>query len=230
MKKYRHIFFDLDHTLWDFDRNIEEVIHDLYTYYDLSRYSFSTKDFLSSFLEANTYLWLQFDMGLMNSSDLKNIRFKIIFTKLGIPSGHIPEDIRKKFEEFCSTKSHVIDHAHTILEFLSKDYKLHILTNGTVNIQNAKLESSGIIRYIDKLITSDISGCHKPEKQMFEYALKATNASKYDSIMIGDNLETDILGAQNADLDQVYFNPKKISHTENVTYEISSLDQLMDIF
>ena len=230
MKKYEHIFFDLDHTLWDFDRNTSEAIEEIFRLFDFSRWtSFTFSDFMKIFHEVNNYLWDRFNHGLIDRTELRHKRFNLILAKLGVQEGDVPTGIGEKYLELAPVKPNVIPHTHEILEYLKPKYQLHIISNGFDDVQHSKLKASKIHQYFDKIVTSDSSGHRKPQKGIFEFAIKEAGTSKENVLMIGDNLETDIQGAQNASIDHVFFNPKRISHQHQVTYEIDSLKQIMNI-
>ena len=230
MKKYQHLFFDLDHTLWDFDRNTSEAIEELYQIFNFDKWTFFTfQDFMRVFHEVNNYLWDKFNHGLIDRMELRNSRFKLILTKLGVKEEEVPENIGEKYLELAPVKSNVIPFTYEILDYLKPYYKLHIISNGFDDVQHSKLLSSKIHHYFDVIVTSDSSGHRKPQKGIFEFALYQSGANRENAIMIGDNIDTDILGAQNAELDIIFFNPNKIKHDLRVTYEIDSLDQLRNI-
>ena len=230
LKKYRHLFFDLDHTLWDFERNTSEAIKEIYDIFELSRWSFfSFDDFKNEFTEVNSDLWDKFNHGKIERLELRNERFKMILEKLGVDVDEIPKGIGDKYLELAPIKSHVIPFAHEILEYLKSNYRLHIISNGFDDVQHTKLQASKIRDYFEVIVTSDSSGYRKPQKGIFEFAMKSANASKTNSIMIGDNIDTDIIGAQNAAMDHVFFNPNKHLHNLHVTHEIDSLKQIMNI-
>ena len=126
-------------------------------------------------------------------------------------------------------KPNVIPHAHDILEYLSPKYQLHIISNGFDDVQHSKMKASNIYEYFNVIVTSDSSGHRKPQKGIFEYAMSQAGATKDNALMIGDNIETDIVGAQNASMDHIFFNPSKHKHSLKVTYEIDSLKQIMNI-
>ena len=160
---------------------------------------------------------------------MRNDRFKLILEKLGVDANEIPEGIGDKYLELAPIKSKVIPHTYEILDYLKPNYKLHIISNGFDDVQHSKLKASKIHEYFDVIVTSDSSGHRKPQKGIFEFALASANASKTSSIMIGDNIDTDIIGAQNVALDHIFFNPNKIPHKIDVTHEIDSLKQIMNI-
>ena len=121
------------------------------------------------------------------------------------------------------TKTVLFPHSHEALSYLKNKYALFVLTNGFKQVQTTKLKNCNLEQYFTKLICSEDIGVQKPKTEAFRYALKTVNAKKNESIMIGDDLNVDILGAKKSGIDQVYFNPKKITHNEQPTFEITSL-------
>lgn len=230
MKKYKHLFFDLDHTLWDYDLNTSEAILELYTHFNMAQWSFFTlEQFVAIFHEVNNLLWDKFNHGHIDRLTLRNERFKMILTKLGVGEHEIPAGLGEKYLQLAPIKSKVMPYTLEILEYLKPNYKIHILSNGFDDVQLSKLQSSKIHHYFDKIVTSDSSNYRKPQKEIFEHAMALTGATLADAIMIGDNLDTDIAGAQNAQMDHIFFNPKKVAHQLKVTYEINNLEQLLNI-
>lgn len=230
MKNYKHLFFDLDHTLWDFEKNTTEAIGEVYELFDLSKSSlFNFIDFRKMFQEVNGYLWDKFNNGQIDKHELRDNRFKLILGKLGMSEGEMPMGIAEKYLELAPLKPHVIPFTHEILTYLEPKYILHIISNGFDDIQHLKLKSSNIYEYFEKVVTSDSSGHRKPQKGIFEFAMNTTGANRDNAIMIGDNLDTDIKGAQNAAMDHIFFNPEKVKHNYNVTFEVDSLKQIMNI-
>ncbi len=162
--KYKHIFFDLDHTLWDFEKNTAEAIDEIYRMFEFWRWSFTLQDFMEYFREVNIFLWDKFNRGLIDRSELRDTRFVLILKKLGVPEEDIPENIGERYLEIAPVKPHVIPHTHEILDYLKQKYRLHIISNGFDDVQHIKLRSSNIHHYFEKIITSDSSGYRKPQK------------------------------------------------------------------
>ena len=230
LKKYKHLFFDLDHTLWDFEKNTSEAIKEVFKLFNLSALSlFTFSDFMKKFHEVNGFLWDKFNHGQIDKQELRDNRFKLILNQLGWTENDIPKGISEKYLELAPVKQDVIPFTHEILKYLKPKYNLHIISNGFDDIQHLKLKSSNIHHYFKKIVTSDSSGHRKPQKGIFDYAMNEAGANKENAIMIGDNLETDIIGAQNAAMDHIYFNPNKVKHKYKVTFEIDSLKQIMNI-
>ncbi|MEP2024365.1 MAG: YjjG family noncanonical pyrimidine nucleotidase [Reichenbachiella sp.] len=233
MKSYKYLFFDLDHTLWDWDANASETLIDLYERFDLGKYE--VKDalaFRDIFFHENTKLWTDLDAGRIDKFFLRNNRFRIVLEAANANMNGIKDDMLKElnasFLNECSKKKKVIDGAFDVLNYCRDQFDLHIITNGFEEVQSIKMEYSGLDRYFDRIITSEKAGHKKPSPGIYKYALKHTGATLSDSLMIGDNLMTDIKGARDFGMDQVYFNPAKNNHTEQVTLEIRQLNELID--
>ena len=230
MKNYRHIFFDLDHTLWDFDKNSSVTLVELYHSYQFANLNlFSEVDFVNKFHEINKHMWSLYNVGKIDKKEIRENRFRRILIALGCNYLQIPEDIADVYLLECPKKKHVMPFTFEVLNHLKQKYKLHIITNGFNDVQAIKLESSNLTSYFDQVITSESIGCKKPDKRIFEHAIISAGAITEESIMIGDNLDTDILGAREFSMDQVYYNPSKSKHDHQVTFEISCLTELMEL-
>ena len=231
MKTYRHVFFDLDHTLWDFETNANETLHQLFHDHELARYgTFTLEQFTTRYNEVNHALWRLYQSNKITQQQLRAVRFTRTLTRLGVPEAEVPADISAQFTAILPLKSAVFPHTHETLRYLiAKGYVLHLITNGFEDIQHIKLTSSGLTSYFQHIVTSETSSHLKPDPRMFAHALQLAGATAAESIMIGDNLECDVLGAYNAGIDQVYFNPDKRRHFAQTTYEISSLHELQGI-
>ena len=225
--KYRHLFFDLDHTLWDFEKNANETLHTLYERHDFARYgTFSVDEFIRVYSDINHALWRLYQSNKITQTQLRDVRFTRTLTRLGLAEDQIPADISAEFTDILPLKSAVFPYTHEVLDYLKPNYRLHLITNGFNDIQGLKLASSNLTHYFEEVITSEHSGHLKPDLRMFRHALERTGATAAESLMIGDNLECDVLGAYNAGIDQVYFNPNKRRHFNQITHEISCLSEL----
>ena len=229
MKTYRHLFFDLDHTLWDFERNADETLRTLFERHDLGRYgTFTVEEFIARYQDINHALWRLYQANKITQQQLRATRFVRTLSRLGVPEHEVPTEISEQFTEILPQKKAVFPHTHETLNYLQTKYELHLITNGFNDVQYRKLESSDLTKYFGQIVTSEHSGCLKPDPQMFAHALKAAGAAAAESLMVGDNLECDVLGAFNAGIDQVYFNPARRRHFAQTTYEIASLAELRE--
>lgn len=230
MKTYQHIFFDLDHTLWDYEGNAGEALEELYDHYDLGTKGMFTKaEFIRTFFEVNDMLWDDYNHHRIQRKDLRERRFPTIFKRLGLPMDLRPKHIEREYIALSPTKDKVFDYAHELLDYLSTRYELHIITNGFNDIQSTKMSSSKIDHYFKAIVTSETAGFRKPDPRIFQLALDMSGAVVGHSLMVGDNLKADIGGARDFGMDQVFFNPGRKSHTALVTYEVAGLKELMNL-
>lgn len=234
MPGYKHIFFDLDHTLWDFDKNSAEALCDLYEKFGMAgRYRFSTDDFYKAFREVNFHLWRMHQLGNYGQAELRAERFPMVFGRLGFEASGLDAEemtaLAEAYLQLCPTKPHVFPHTHEILTYLQSRYQLHIITNGFSDVQVTKLKSAGLSTYFREIVTSDDAGFRKPQPDIFHYLLRRISAECSECLMIGDNLETDIDGALAVGMDCIFFNPAKIHHQAKSTHEITCLSELKGI-
>ncbi len=231
MIPYRHIFFDLDHTLWDFNRNSEETLRELHTELNLDGMGAGPVDtFLTRYYKHNHYCWAKYRAGLMSKEQVRVDRFTYTLFDFGVADKKIAFILADEYVARSPHKPHLLPHATDTLQYLQGKYALHLITNGFEEVQFTKIKVSGIGQYFREIITSEKAGALKPDPRIFQYALTASGASVEESIYIGDNLEADIIGARKAGWSQVYFNPEKLPHEEEMTYEIQSLHELLSIF
>lgn len=231
VKSYRHLFFDLDHTLWDFERNADETLRHLYEQHNLGRFgNFTVEEFISRYSEVNHGLWRLYQANKISQQQLRSVRFVRTLAKFDVPEEAVPATISSDFTDLLPQKSAVFPYCYEVLDYLrGRGYELHLITNGFRDVQYVKLASSNLTDYFQEIVTSECSGCLKPDRRIFEHALERSGAKAPESLMVGDNLECDVLGAYNAGIDQVYFNPEKRRHSAEVTYEISCLSELKAI-
>lgn len=230
--KYKHIFFDLDHTLWDFETNAYLVLEQLYHAHNLEGRGVSSfKDFHRVYMVHNDKLWDRFRKGYITRNDLRSKRFRLTLLDFKIGDEKLCEALGSQFLEQLPTQTALFPHAKEVLEYLAaKNYPIHMITNGFEEVQYLKMRSSGIDHFFTHVITSESAGSLKPYKEIFDYAVMKAGATTDTSIMIGDALEIDILGARNAGIDQVYFNNLVPATGElKPTYVINSLHELKDI-
>lgn len=227
--KYKHIYFDLDRTIWDFDKNSEETFHEIYIKYELEKIFLDFDNFHDTYVKHNEKLWEDYRKGEIKKSLLSYKRFSLTLEDFGVDDEELAKKIAFDYITISPTKKGLFPFAHETLNYLQKKYKLYIITNGFNEVQFTKLKNSELDKYFSKVFTSEDAGAQKPNPIIFDNALKSVDALKEESIMIGDDLETDILGAKNFGLDQVYFNPRGKNHKEEISYEINSLNELTEI-
>ncbi len=230
MSKYEHIFFDLDHTLWDFETNSKDTLFQLFEELKLEQLGIlNPETFVATYLEVNDQYWEMYRKKIVSKATLRLGRFTSTFEKLGIPSNEMPTQLPDLYVNTCPTKKVLIPNAMEVLNYLSKRYPLHIITNGFKESQLTKMDNSGISHFFDQIIFSEEEKCHKPDKAIFDNALLKANAVREKSVFIGDHLEADILGSKNAGLVPIYFNPESKAHSATIDYEIKDLIELLAI-
>lgn len=226
-KQYRHIFFDLDHTLWDFERNADETKRELYQEFKLGKRGIpSYEAFREKYVVINAGLWALYREDKIEKEELNFKRFFLTLCEFGINDMSLGASLAAEFIKGISTKTYLFPHATELLEYLFPKYPLYIITNGFEEVQFSKLKNSRLERFFTSVITSEEAGVKKPERAIFEYALRKTGASASESLMIGDDLEVDMRGAREAGIDQLLVNHEAFQHQEPVTFEVFSLKEI----
>ncbi len=232
MKRYRHLFFDLDHTIWDFEANSRQTLMELFESMDLAARGVNDFDlFHKYYLAHNEKLWDRYRKGFIKVDELRWKRMWLALLDFKIADEKLASEMGVVFLDRLPTRTILFPYATEILDYLTgKAYRLHLITNGFEKTQHSKLKHSGLDKYFQEVITSESSNSLKPHKEIFEYALSKTRAGQQDSIMIGDSLEVDIQGAMNAGLDQVFVNHLHEQTEMKPTYTVYSLKELEKIF
>lgn len=227
---YNHLFFDLDHTLWDFDRNSTESLCEIYDTFRLAEAGIaSVDDFCQHFLKVNRTLWADFDRNIITHAYIRQHRFPLVFQALGLSDTSVCSSLNDEYLRLLPRKPHLTDSAKEVLDHLNGRYTLHIITNGFDEIQAVKMDSSGITDYFTHIITNEKAIAKKPDPRIFEFALSVSGATLEESIMIGDNYEADILGAQSIGMDTVFYNPSGLDAPQKPTHDIRHWKELMAI-
>jgi len=223
LKQITDIFFDLDHTLWDFDKNSELTFHKIFEINDID---VSLTDFLNVYVPTNLAYWKLYRENKIDKESLRFKRLNDVFETIGKPiSKELIFKLSDDYITYLSTFNHLFEGTVDILEYLKPKYKLHIITNGFHVVQNTKMKNSNIHHYFDTITNSEMVGVKKPNPIIFEHALSLANVQPDTSIMIGDNYEADILGALNCGLDAICFN----YHNENLDANIKQIDFLSQL-
>ena len=225
--KYKHIFFDLDHTIWDFDKNAEETLHELFILHRLQEIGLPSADlFIETYTRNNHELWAQYHTGLITKEELRDARFKRTFIQLGLQPDLIPADFEDAYVRLCPTKTNLFPHAHETLQYLQEKYTLHLISNGFKESQKLKIVGTNLGQYFQHIIVSEDVVVNKPDKAIFEYAVNLAGTTKAESVMIGDSLEADIYGALHYGMDAIFFNPFNAPKPDDVPVQITHLKEL----
>lgn len=231
MAVYKHLFFDLDHTLWDFDTNARISLTSIFSEFDLpGKVECSFEQFYERYLHHNKILWDRYQKGFIAAEELKWRRMWRTLLDFKIGDELLSKNLSARFLEILPVQKQLFPYTEEILTYLSnKNYKIHLITNGFEKTQWSKVKNSGLDRFISYLITSESSNSLKPKKEIFEYALSATGALLQESVMIGDNPDADIQGAINAGMDSIFVNHINAEITVKPTHTISHLKELESI-
>jgi putative hydrolase of the HAD superfamily len=226
-KQYTHIFFDLDHTIWDFDKNAEETLHELYGVHKLKDLGLhSAGVFIETYTRNNHQLWADYHLGNITKQHLREMRFRKTFIDLGVEPSLMPLAFEDDYVRICPTKTNLFPDAHETLAYLSAKYPLYLISNGFKESQATKINTTDIGKYFQHMIISEIVGVNKPDQAIFQHALDLAGATKETSLMIGDSLEADVMGALNFGMDAIYFNPAGLVKPADVPVQINNLKEL----
>ena len=233
--KYKDLFIDFDDTLYDTHGNAVIALSETFDYFHLDRYFEDPQVFYDAYWTANIDLWTQYAKGEITRDYLIVERFR---RPLSVGKGievtkELCLEISDKFLDFCASKPGVIDGAHELMDYLKrKGYRMHMCSNGFHEVQYKKLDACSLHDYFNTIILSEDAGVNKPSKDYFDYALTVSGANRETTLMIGDNLQSDILGALNAGLDAMLFNRWQVPSEElpqDLTFVVNNLCDIMEI-
>jgi len=210
----KHIFFDLDHTLWDFETNSDIAFTTIFKKHNVT---IDLQKFLNYYRAINQNYWKLYRDEKITKEELRVGRLRDTFVKIKHKFDfELINNLSIDYIAVLPNNNQLFEGTHEILTHLQLNYKLHIITNGFNEVQYKKIENSGLSKYFDKIITSEDAGVKKPNPIIFKYALQIANALPNESIMIGDNWEADIMGAIQHGMDAIYFNSEKNSVGANI--------------
>ena len=233
--KYKDLFIDFDDTLYDTHGNAVIALSETFEAFHLERYFADPQTFYDAYWWANIDLWTRYSKGEITRDYLIVERFRRPLNEgqgLEVTEALCLE-MSDRFLDFCATKSGVVDGAHELMDYLRQQgYRMHMTSNGFHEVQYKKLASCGLRDYFDTIILSEDAGANKPSPAFFDYALRYSGASRETTLMIGDNLQTDILGALNAGIDALLFNRWNVElHNlpQTPTFVVSGLSEIINI-
>ena len=226
----KNVFIDLDDTLYDFSASSRESFNEAYDLLEYGRFFGSFEHFMSIYTPRNLQLWELYGRGEITKEELNALRYSYPLEAVGVYDKELAARFCSEALGRIPTKNRLVPGAVELLEYLAPKYNLYILSNGFQELQDHKMRTTGIRHYFKELILSDHIGINKPRPELFEYALRKTGATVEDSIMIGDMFETDIVGARNVGLKQIFYNAKGVGNLAFVpTYEVATLEGIMEI-
>ena len=226
-KKYKHIFFDLDRTLWDFDKSSREAFSDIFDLHKLKERGIESVELLHDvYAVHNERLWDMYRKGEVAKEVLRGRRFYLTLKDFGVDDPELAEKMGLDYIRLSPLKVNLFPQAINTLEYLYPKYKLHIITNGFQEVQDIKIAASDLGKYFETIVTSEEAGVKKPHPAIFDYALNKAGASAKESLMVGDDPDVDILGARESGVDQVLFDPYSSYIVNDATYYVVCLDEM----
>jgi len=232
-KQYTDLFIDFDDTLYDTHGNAVLALQELYDLLHLERYFDDPSVFYDAYWQANIDLWTRYSKGEITREYLIIERFRRPLSAgrgLDVTEAYCLE-ASDRFLDFCSNKPGVVEGAHELMDYLrGRGYRIHMCSNGFHEVQYKKLHACGLADYFDTVVLSEDAGVNKPSPLFFDYAFRVSGACRNTTIMLGDNYNTDILGARQTGLPTIYFNRYPDYPAPNpVDYEVTSLSEVMKI-
>ena len=228
---YKFVFIDLDDTLWDFHANAKSSLQEIYTEKNLGRYFDNFEQYFTIYAKRNVELWEEYGKGIISKEELSLERFRHPLIQIGIDNSPLADQIGREYLDLLPTRTSLVPYAKELLDYLAPKYPLTIVSNGFVEVQYKKLKSCQIEQYFAHVVLSEAAQALKPDKRIFEYALQLNSTTASETIMIGDSYEADIRGAQNAGIDQIYFNsnPNVTDEEKLATYQVKSLKDILNL-
>ncbi len=224
LENIKHIFFDLDHTLWDFDKNSALAFAQIFQNHFQN---IDALEFMKAYVPINQECWRLYQTDQISHDELKYNRFKHSFDAINVTISDIEiKFISKEYINILPNNNHLIEDTIEVLEHLKSNYKLHIITNGFASVQERKMRNSGLLNYFETIVNSEMAGAKKPQAQIFQTAIDLANANSSNSVMIGDSWEADIVGAMNFDMPAIFFNQEnhQIHETDRVKYQLKHIE------
>lgn len=221
------IFFDLDHTLWDFERNSAATFRSALSTLDLN---LRVDDFMEKYNPINHYYWKFYRENKITTLELRHLRLEKTFEALGVSvTNQMISKLSDAYIDELSTHTHLFEGTQSLLDYLNKNYSLHIITNGFDKVQQKKIRNAGLEAYFKVVLTAEAAGVKKPHSAIFNKAIEMAETKSVQSLMIGDSFEADIEGALKLGMQAIHFN----SHDENyhdkcpIVYHLDEIKQYL---
>lgn len=223
MQQITDIFFDLDHTLWDFDKNSELAFDEIFR---KNHPGIDTGEFIAVYAPINQACWKLYQVDRMTHQELRYKRLKDSFDSMGYAiSEEAIDQVSEDYIALLPENNLLFDGAIELLDYLHAKYRLHVITNGFADVQYKKIRNSGIDGYFTSITNSEMAGVKKPHPQIYQHAMTQANTVKSNAVMIGDCLDADIKGALDFGIQAVFFNPEK----KEVPYNVQSVSHLLEL-
>lgn len=226
--KYKHIFIDLDRTLYDFDKSTRDTFLELFDKYEMIDRRVPFEPFFELYKKNNVEMWEEYREGKISKRFLNVERFHKTLLEYGIDDRAFAGRFASDYLLNSPLKKALFPNVPEVLEYLKEKYTLHIITNGFEEVQETKLKANDLNKYFVTVTTSEEAQAQKPKKEIFEYALRKAGAIPAESMMIGDDLEVDILGAKAVGVAGIYCNYEKIPHNGEVDFEVREFAEIKE--
>ncbi len=226
---YTTLFFDLDHTLWDFETNSKISLEINFRQFQMERFFDSFEQFFALYHEKNAELWALYRKNEISKEFLTKERFLFPLREVGAEQEKLAEEFGKSYLNILAEQTNLIEGCVETLEYTREKYQLYILSNGFKEVQFKKLKNADIFRFFDGVVLSDDIGINKPDVRLFQHALHRAKCDARACAFVGDDWEADIVGAKNAGIDQVFFNPQRRKTPFAATYDIKKLIEIKEI-
>ena len=219
----KDVFFDLDHTLWDFDKNSALTFYKIFKMHDVA---VDLNVFLSFYEPINLDYWKLYREEKIDKASLRYNRLNDTFNKISFQADStLINKLSEDYITYLSSFNHLFDDVHEVLNYLKSKYQLHIITNGFQEVQESKLRNSNIHHFFNSVTDSEQVGVKKPNPEIFNFALKIADANPETSVMIGDNMEADVLGALDFGMEAIYFNIRETNEAQSIK-QVNNLNEL----
>lgn len=231
MKQYKHLLFDLDHTLWDFDANCKETLHELYAAYQLKELGVPARSiFYKEYMVVNNDLWGKYNNNQVTKQEMRNQRFNRVLAQFGITNHELGVQLEDEYLDRCPRKPTLVSGTIPLLDKVKSGYELSIVTNGFDTTQSIKMKASGLEPYFNRVFTSESTGYKKPNPLFFDHVLDQLDAQPAQCLVIGDNPSSDIKGARHAGIDSLWVNLQGFKRSERATYYADDLKEALLLF
>ena len=228
--KYKHIFFDLDRTLWDFEANSQEVLEDMFNKFDITTIAMiDSQEFIDNYREINHGLWAKYRDGEITKEFLSTERFHATMLLFEVDDIEMAKQMGEFYVKESPYRKQLFSYTIELLDYLQNKYELHLITNGFAEVQYIKLVQSDLSKYFKEKIISEETEWKKPQPEIFKYAMDKAGANANESIMIGDDLKADIIGASKVGIDQIWVNFDNTYAGFKPTYTVGSLKEIEEI-
>lgn len=230
-KKYQYIFWDLDHTLWDFDRNSTLTLAALYSEFNLNALGITDfEQYRTTYERHNDFMWDLFRKGKTDRATLRWKRVALTMADFEIRDEALVQAMSERYLSLLPKQGALLPHAREILAYCkAKGYQQYLITNGFQTTQWEKIRTSNIDDFFTEVYSSENTGSMKPQKGIFDFAILDSKANLGESIIIGDAIEADIIGGLNYGMDQIWYNPHDLSAEIQPTYTVKHLEEIQDI-